>query len=88
MTKSYEELSRLNWRGQGDEWPGVERVSLGCLQRIATATEAMAYNYRELIDDRNYHKRSHEDLASECAALERKNAALRGVITKLKKERS
>ena len=65
------EASRAEWRTHGVP-PCRDEINSGSLQRIADATEAMAQSWVEL---RKIAER-----------LRRSNAALRGVITKLKRE--
>lgn len=78
---TFRDSSRENWNTQRT----VEHINAGSLQRIADACELMAKNYAALIDERNCWKRWHDEEQERRIALERKNAALRGVITKLKK---
>ncbi len=63
-----------------------EAINAGSLQRIADATEVMAKDNRSLIKDRDMYKRWYEDERDESLQLFRSNAALRGVVTKLKKK--
>lgn len=80
--------SKINWvtevQNEGG-YPGDENVKIGCLQRIASATEAMAQNYIQLQNDRDYYKRRYEQEAAACKRLVRSNNALRGVINRMKK---
>lgn len=76
------EQSKQNWTGNGT----IEEINAGSLQRIADATEKMASSYENLRVDRDYYKGIAESRWDSMKKLERSNAALRGVITKLKKE--
>ena len=60
-------------------------LQTGCLQRIADAAELMAQNHADLVKERDDYKYLHEQDGKRIDALLRSNAALRGVITKLKK---
>ena len=65
----------------------TESIKAGSLQRIADATEKMAASYDNLRTDRDYYKREHAERGATIAILERRLAALRGVITKLKRKK-
>ena len=86
--KSLREESRGNWRIGEDRALNNEEIKLGALLRIADATEVMAQRHRELIDENKNLRDSvayyRQKLVFEC----RSAAALKGVITKLKHERS
>lgn len=84
--RSYRTESRADW-GTVDDGPvATDQIKLGCMLRIADATELMSRNFVSMQNDlestkRNrdfYREKYHQALAS--------NAALRGVITKLKKK--
>lgn len=85
MSGTYKEESRKGWHLPGDAKPGVEHLQLGCMQRIADATELMARRYQELIDERDRWKRWHDTEQQAARRLARSNNSLRGQITKLKK---
>jgi hypothetical protein len=63
-----------------------DELKVGCFQRIADATEAMAKNHVQLQRDHDLYKRWYEEGRERADKLERSNAALRGQITKLKKK--
>jgi len=87
MGRSYVEKSKVNWCSAGltEHETNYQEVQTGALQRIAAATEAMAKNYVQLQNDNEWLKRSRQSYMDRVDSLERSNAALRGVITKLKK---
>ena len=62
-----------------------EDLQLGCLQRIADASEKMAQNHSALIDERDRYKRWYEQERAEGIRMRRQIAALRGVINRMKK---
>ena len=76
--------SRLNWATSPR--PSLNELELGCLQRIAAATEAMANNHVRLIRERDNYEAACEAQAEEIELQQRRIAALRGVITKLKRQ--
>lgn len=81
--KNYRDESRGQW-GQNTETPTIEQLTMGCMLRIADATELMAKNYAELIAERDQALRSEaywRDLYEKCS---RRRSALKGVVTKLK----
>lgn len=88
MADTFKESSKVNWRPGVDRTPTNEEIQIGCLQRIADATEAMASNYLRLQADLDMHKRWYKNEQETSARLNRSNNALRGVITKLKKTKT
>jgi hypothetical protein len=83
MSDSFIKESRKHWVAQGAT-PSTEQLGLGCLQRIADATELMAKRYEDLIaqrdmafSQRDYWREQHDSMA-------RRLNSMRGVITKLK----
>lgn len=82
------QATRTNWTVETShpaKYPGDENIKIGCMQRIADATELMAKDRQKLIDDYDYLKRNRDYYRERCAKLEKSNAGLKGVITKLKK---
>jgi len=76
---SFKEASKINWQAvdaNENGYPGHERVQLGCLMRIADATEAMAKNYNSLLQEIEWKEQK----------LLKSNRSLKGRITKLKKQ--
>ena len=70
-------------------------LQLSALLRIADATEKMAQSYAQIIKakeeaermrDRNW--KWFQEMTAKAESLERSNRALRGVITRMKKEKS
>ncbi len=78
---NFDEASRQKWRRS---IPTIEDLHLGCLQRVADATELMAKSHAQLITERNNFKESKEMWQRLYAAKLRQVSSLRGVITKLK----
>ena len=73
--------SRKNWSATGK----FEDINAGSLQRIADATELMAKRYLELIDERDRLRRIYDAEREAVCRLRSSNAALRGVITRMRK---
>lgn len=61
-----------------------EELQIGCLQRIADAVEAIVPRYQSLIDDAQYARKDAACVRAINQKLERRLAAMRGVVTKLK----
>lgn len=83
MSENYRNESRKEWRSSAP-LPTSEEIQVGCLQRIADATEQMAKNYVELQREKEYYKRNCEQERDYRRMLERKIISLRGVITRQK----
>ena len=64
----------------------LEVIQVGALQRIADAVELMAQSYKALINDRDYYKRRFDGELKTAKSLSKSVSALKGVITKMKKE--
>jgi len=84
------EASRVNHTA--NDYCAAETVNFGSLQRIADACEKMAAtsekmgaNFDALRNERDYLKKRQDELYAQAEAAGRKIAALRGVITKLRK---
>jgi len=75
------ESSKSSWNGSGS----IEHINAGSLQRIADAVETMSGSYADLIHERDLYARQSNWNFERADRLVRSNAALRGVITKLKK---
>lgn len=60
-------------------------IQTGCLMRIADATELMAKNYVQMQNEMNNYKRWFKEEQEISQHLRKSNAALRGVINKMKK---
>ncbi len=93
MTQSYKDESRINWIRNAETPRGAnEIIKIGCLQRIADATELMARRYSELmarrysdlIAERDNYRRLYEEEAERRRFSDRSRAALRGVIARMK----
>ena len=86
-TISFKEASKTDWVVEvADEikYPGDKNIQLGCLMRIASATEAMAKSHTDLILEKERLKTTKEYYRTEYEAAKRREAALKGHITRLK----
>ncbi len=79
---NHREISRAQYNAADP--PSCAEINTGSLQRIADATEKMASSYDSLRNDRDMYCRWYKEGREAIAKLERRNAALKGVITKLK----
>lgn len=84
MSETFEKESRKAWTRVGE--PSVEDLLLGCLQRIATATETMAQHNDRLICERDSARASRDYWRSEAEAAWRRLSAAKGQITRLKRK--
>ena len=78
------ERSKAEYGTRGDV-PATDELQTGCLQRIAAATEVMAQNYQQLINNRDWYRQRWQEECRRREELKRSNAALRGVVTRLKR---
>jgi len=62
----------------------LEYINTGSLQRIADATEKMAVNYAQIIEEKENYKRWFELAEERCKKKSKEIANMRGQITKLK----
>lgn len=87
VRKTFRDESRKDYGVDVEQAAGIadSGLQIGCLMRIAAATELMAKPYQGLIDDRDRYKRWYEGREHETHVLRLRLSALRGVITKLKK---
>lgn len=78
------EQSKKDWESRDTS----EDLQLGCLQRIADATEKMASNYQRMEKDLAMYKRWYKEKCETVNNRDRSISSLRGQITKLKKKLS
>jgi len=86
--KNYKEKSKSSWGRNVPDGEGLtcEVIQTGCMQRIADAAEVMAQNYLQLQQEYEYLKGRKDYWQREAEASRRREAAMKGVITKLKKK--
>lgn len=81
--RSLKEQSRKDWvLSHSQDKADNEQIQIGCLLRIADASEAMAKNHNELISQRDMYQRWHQDAFARLQRSERRLAATKGVVTK------
>jgi UrcA family protein len=85
MSDTYRNESRREFRREGIALATIDDLTLGCLQRIADAVEKMCGDREKLERGLKWERESNECRRETIAELQRSNAALRGVITKLKR---
>lgn len=85
MGENFKTASRREWSYTAEK-PDMDELTLGALLRIADASEAMAQEHNRLIAREKFERNRANVLAGDVAYLERRVAALKGVITKMKKE--
>lgn len=84
--KDYRDESRTNW-GTSQLGPlNLDQINTGAILRIADATEVMAKDHQDLINDRDWYKKRYEEGLEDLKKLDRKITAMKGVITKLKRK--
>lgn len=83
MSESLKDKSRRNWSNDNNS---NENIQLGCMLRIADATEKMAQRHTDLIRERDTYNRWYDEEAQRRKTIERQLSAAKGQITKLKKQ--
>lgn len=86
MGKSFKDQSKLDWQVRGDLPITNEQIQIGCLQRIADATEVMAKNYIELFAEKEKFRRWYQDERDWRESLERSLRTHKGNYTRVKNE--
>lgn len=84
--KSYREESRINY-GIHDLLLNEDQIKLGALLRIADSCDLMAKDRQKMERNLKWHEEHLASRIRECDRLARSNAALRGVISRMKKQR-
>ena len=88
MVKNFKDFSRENWQRTDGEKPVNEQLQLGCLQRIADATEAMAKNYVQLQTDVEFWKEEYHHEKNRREMFQRSIVAHKANYTRLKNKYS
>lgn len=84
--QTHRELSRSNWIPSIGTESSTESIQLGCLLRIADATEAMSKNHTQLIIENKYLKNSRKHYLDLAHNRSRSLSAYKGHNTRLKKQ--
>jgi hypothetical protein len=84
--RSWIDHSRIAWESSAnaDDFPGIERVQLGCLQRIATAVEKVAEDRLNLERKLKLQQEETQRLRKLLDQRDRAIAAYRGIVRKWK----
>jgi len=82
--RSFKEYSRVEWSRTDGEKPTNEQLQLGCLQRIADATELTAKNYVQMQNELEKYKRWYQEERAEKERLQRSIVAHKANYTRLK----
>jgi predicted RNase H-like nuclease (RuvC/YqgF family) len=83
-TKTYIEESKVEWWGTNEQ-ATHDQIQIGCLQRIASATEKMAQRYTDMQSDLEWYKKRDSQNRETIQRLTRSNNALRGHINRMKR---
>ncbi len=86
MSDNFAKESRRDWVNNLPGNPNIEQLSLGCLQRIADAVELSCKDREKLERDVAYLRKSLDEHKATGERLARSNAALRGVIARMKRK--
>ena len=84
MSNTVKNASRKDYRPH--ERINIKDIELGCLQRIADATETIATDHQRLKNHISYLEAQNERLRKQNTLLKRRLAAAKGFITRLKKQ--
>ena len=84
-SRNMREMSRVQWTTKGPD--SNENINCGSLLRIADAVETMARDRVQLERDLAWYKDHHTRDQEYIGFLERSRASLRGVATRMKRER-
>lgn len=85
--KNFRDESRVNYGLTSDRNLTQKDLQLGCLLRIADASEVMAKNHNRLIDEARHQTNRADRLQRELDTERRRSAALRGHIKRMKAKR-
>jgi len=83
--RSYADESRKNWGTSDPEPLTIEQIKIGALLRIADAVEKMASSYDTVRNARDFWESRAKDKQRTIDSLARSNAALRGVVKRMKR---
>lgn len=83
MPEDFVKQSKKNWTPRC-EHATESQLTIGCLQRIASATELMCKDREKLERDLVYMRNSRDMYRKESEQLQRKLVATKGVVTRLK----
>ncbi len=81
------QASKVDWAtaDQKGEYPGDTNIQLGCLMRIADATEKMAKKYTDMEANLEWYKKKYAEHRQELDRMAKRIAGYQGYINRLKK---
>lgn len=82
---NYKDLSRENYGISDNDTPTFEQVQLGCLQRIANASEAIAKKYVQMEVNLTWYKNKYKENVEEIKLLKNRIRGIKARITRDKK---
>lgn len=82
--RSYRDIANANY-GTSDDSISLDQIKTGALLKIADSVSAMAQNWTSLVRERDTFERLYRSERQSSERLLRRNSALRGAITKMKK---
>ena len=87
--RNFTDHSRVEWHKEKHplDYPGDAEMVIGCLQRIATAMEAMAKNHIQLISEVEWRTRRMKELQADNKRMANRCAGYAGYVKKFKKKR-
>lgn len=84
VNRNFKDYSKDNWFRSDGEKPTNEQLQLGCFQRIADATVAMAKPFIQATQDAEWYRKKSERLSEENQHLRNRIAGHKAAYTKLK----
>lgn len=84
MGKDFKESSKIGYFNKDGSQPTTEQLSLGCMQRIADASELMATNFLSLQQSNEYLKKRNRNLEDDVEYWKRSSATYKGKYNRLK----
>lgn len=84
---NFKDLSKQNFATKEGEKPTYQQIELGCLQRMADSSEAMAANHVRIENDLKMYKRRFYDMVEQNEALRRTNRGLKSYVTRLRNQK-
>jgi hypothetical protein len=83
---TFRKQSQDNWQQSLGPDGAIDQINAGSFQRMADALELIAKDRQKLINDKEYYQASAKRYQERYYNEQRRVAALKGVITKLRKK--
>lgn len=84
MSKTFKDWSKDNWSRTDQSPANNEQLQIGCLQRIADATELMAKSHSHLIQEAERYKKWYYEERAKIESLRRSIVTHKANYTRLK----